>query len=123
MSLDQLRDQTCASLALMLPQLGGDVSRLVDECLADARKSFRDDFIRQLSPAAWAKITLIYFKHFLDTGCDVSVAEIVADVVRDSIRTSRMDMLTLQLAQEKMVVQMDAEQDAMHATHLHVVRG
>ena len=36
-------------------------------------------------------------------GCDVSVAEIVAAVVRDSISTSRMDMLTLQLAQQKII--------------------
>lgn len=102
MEFDQLRDQTCASLMLLVPQLEEDVSRLVDECLDDARKTFRNEFICQLSPAAWARITLIYFKHFIDTGCDVSVAEIVAAVVRDSIGTSRMDMLTLQLAQQKM---------------------
>ena len=122
MNLDLLRNQACASLALSLPQLDGDVSRLVDECLADARKSFRDEFILQLGPVAWATITLIYFKHFLDTGCDVSVAEIVTEVVRDSIRTSRMDMLTLQLAQDKLVAQMDAAREEDHAHHLRVVR-
>lgn len=109
MELEQLRDQTCASLALLLQQPEEDVSRLVDECLADARKTFRNEFIAQLSPAAWARITLIYFKHFLDTGCDVSVAEIVATVVRDSINTSRMDMLTLQLAQQKIDLQAPAK--------------
>ena len=85
----------------MAPQVE-DACLLVDECLANARKAFRDEFIFQLSPQAWAKITLIYYKHFLDTGCDVSIAEIVAAVVRDSITTSRMDMLTLQLAQQKL---------------------
>jgi len=118
MELEQLRDQTCASLALLVPQLEEDVSRLVDECLADARKTFRTEFICQLSPAAWAKITLVYFKHFLDTGCDVSVAEIVATVVRDSIHTSRMDMLTLQLAQQKM----DARASSKKSPSLTVVK-
>ena len=100
MELEQLRDQACTHLRLQAPQLE-DASMLVDECLANARKAFRNEFICQLSPQAWAGITLIYYKHFLDTGCDVSVAEIVAAVVRDSINTSRMDMLTLQLAQQK----------------------
>ena len=105
MEFDQLRDQACANLMLMMPSLEEDASRLVDECLTDARKSFRNEFICRLSPAAWAKITLIYFKHFLDTGCDVSVAEIVVAVIRDSINTSRMDMVTLQLAQQKVDLQ------------------
>ncbi len=102
MEFDDLRDQACANLMLLMPGLEEDASRLVDECLADARKSFRNEFICRLSPAAWARITLIYFKHFLDTGCDVSVAEIVVAVIRDSINTSRMDMVTLQLAQHKL---------------------
>lgn len=118
MDFDDLRDQACACLALQAPQLQGDVGRLVDECLSDARKAFRNEFICQLSPAAWAKITLIYFKHFLDTGVDVSIAEIVAAVVRDSIHTSRMDMITLQLAQK-----LEAEQaEAPRAPALRVVR-
>jgi hypothetical protein len=108
MELDQLRDRTCACLAILVPQLEG-ASRLVDECLVNAKKAFKNEFICQLSPDAWARITLIYFKHFLDTGCDVSVAEIVATVVRDSINTSRMDMLTLQLAQQKMDQQTQAK--------------
>jgi len=119
MNLDHLRDQTCACLAMLVPQLGGEVSRLVDECLENAQRSFRNEFIAQISPAVWARITLIYFKHFVDTGCDVSVAEIVAAVIRDSIHTSRMDMVTLQLAQDKMVARMDAGS----APRLHVVRG
>jgi hypothetical protein len=101
MNQEQLREQICAHLGIMAPQVE-DACLLVDECLANARKAFRDEFIFQLSPQAWAKITLIYYKHFLDTGCDVSIAEIVAAVVRDSITTSRMDMLTLQLAQQKL---------------------
>lgn len=100
MTLEQLHDHICAHLAVQAPQLE-DAALLVEECLANARKAFRDEFITQLSPQAWAKITLIYYKHFLDTGCDLSIAEIVAAVVRDSINTRRMDMLTLQLSQEK----------------------
>ncbi len=119
MDLDHLREQTCACLALLVPQLGADAGRLVDECLENAQRSFRNEFIAQISPAAWAKITLIYFKHFIDTGCDVTVAEIVAAVVRDSINTSRMDMLTLQLAQAKL----DEQATAKHPPALHVVRG
>lgn len=119
MNLDHLREQTCANLALLVPQLAGEAGRLVDECLDNAQRSFRNEFIAQISPAAWARITLIYFKHFVDTGCDVTVAEIVAAVIRDSIHTSRMDMITLQLAQDKLVARMDAD----NAPHLHVVRG
>jgi hypothetical protein len=118
MNLDQLREQTCANLALLAPPLGADAARLVDECLDDARKTFRNEFICQLSPVAWAKITLIYFKHFVDSGCDVTVAEIVAAVVRDSIQTSRMDMLTLQLSQRKM----DEQSSMKRPPALRVVR-
>ncbi|MFY0676618.1 MAG: hypothetical protein K6L74_03635 [Neptuniibacter sp.] len=100
MEIDQLRDQTCFCMELLVPELG-DSSQLVDECLADARKSFRDSFICNFRPEAWAKITLIYHKHFLDTGCDVTVAEIFAEVVRDSIKSNRMDFLTMNLAQYK----------------------
>lgn len=119
MNLDHLREQTCACLALLVPQLDGDVGRLVDECLGNAQRSFRNEFIAQISPAVWARITLIYFKHFIDTGCDVTVAEIVAAVIRDSIHTSRMDMVTLQLAQAKL----DEQATATHPPALHVVRG
>ena len=101
MELDELRTQICACLALRLPQLA-DPTRLVDECLANAQKSFRNDFILGFRPEAWAQITIIYFKHFLDTGCDVSIGEIFHELVRDAIHTSRMDMLTLQLAQRKL---------------------
>ncbi|MFW1676636.1 hypothetical protein ACFVYJ_02485 [Pontibacter sp. JAM-7] len=102
--LEQLRQQTCFCLQLMAPELG-DASSLVDECFSDAQKYFKDTFICQFRPEAWAKITLTYHKHFLDTGCDVSIAEIVAVVVRDAIGTNRMDFLTLNLAQQK---QLDA---------------
>src|SRR5574343_959310 len=118
MNLDHLRDQACANLALLVPQLAEDAGRLVDECLASAQRSFRNEFIAQISPAAWARITLIYFKNFVDTGCDVTVAEIVAAVVRDSIHTSRLGMTTLQLAQDKVIARMDSGA----APHLHVVR-
>ena len=117
MDLNQLRDQACAHLALLLPTVERDVSQMVDECLSDARKAFRDEFLYRLSPAAWARITLIYFKHFIDTGCDVSVAEIVATVVRDSIHTSRMDMVTLQLVQNKL----DEQNAGPHPPALKVV--
>ncbi len=98
--LDQLKQQTCFCLQLMAPELG-DASPLVEECFTDAQKYFRNNFILQFRPEAWAKITLTYYKHFLDTGCDVTVAEIVAVVVRDAIGTNRMDFLTLNLAQQK----------------------
>ncbi len=100
MDLAQLRDQTCARLQLLTPGLG-DASLLVDECFTNALKSFRENFMCQLRAEAWAMITLTYHKHFLDTGCEVSIAEIVAVVVRDSINTNRMDFLTLSLAQQK----------------------
>lgn len=99
MEFDQLRDQTCFCMELLAPELG-DCSSLVDECLANARLSFRDDFICLFRPEAWAKITLIYHKHFVDTGCDISVAEMIATVVRDSIHSNRMDFLTMSLAQQ-----------------------
>lgn len=87
-------------MELLAPELG-DCSQLVDECLADARTSFRNSFICQFWPEAWAKITVVYHKYFLDTGCDVPVAEIIAEVVRDSIKSNRMDFLAMSLAQHK----------------------
>ena len=102
MDLDTLRDQACAYLALRHPELKDGAAQLVDECLANAQKSFKNDFICRLSPQAWGRITIIYFKHFIDTGCDVSIGEIFAAVIRDSINISRMDMLTLDLAQRKL---------------------
>lgn len=102
MDFDTLRNQACAHLALRCPELKEGAAKLVDECLANARISFRDEFICRLSPAAWARITIIYVKHFVDTGCDVSIGEIFAAVIRDSINISRMDMLTFDLAQQKL---------------------
>ena len=101
MDIDTLSAQACAYLALQHPELKDGAAQLVDECLANAKTSFRNEFICQLSPQAWARITIIYFKHFLDTGCDVTVGEIFAAVLRDSINISRMDVLTLELAQRK----------------------
>lgn len=100
MDFDQLRDQACANLRLLLPQ-AGDSSRLVDECLSSARHSFKDEFILQLGPAAWARISLIYATTFLDNGADVSVGEICALVLRDSININRMNMLAQQLGQSR----------------------
>lgn len=74
---------------------------LVDECLANASSTFSDDFICQFRPSAWANITLTYHKHFVDTGCDITISEIIAEVIRDSICTKRMDYLTMALAQLK----------------------
>ncbi|MES9832589.1 MAG: hypothetical protein ABW139_10125 [Candidatus Thiodiazotropha sp. DIVDIV] len=97
MKLEKLRDQATTCIRLLVPQLG-DASILVDECLASAEKSFSSEFILSLSPQAWAKITIIYHKHFLDTGSDVPVGEMVAEVVRDSIDIKRIDFLTQSLA-------------------------
>jgi hypothetical protein len=100
MELDRLRDQITASIAIWAPELG-DASLLVDECLNSALKSFSKAFVCSLSPQTWAKITIIYHKHFLDTQSDVSVGEMVAEVVRDSIDTKRIDFLTQNLALRK----------------------
>ncbi|MEJ2455271.1 MAG: hypothetical protein P8103_14090 [Candidatus Thiodiazotropha sp.] len=100
MELERLRDQITASISIWAPELG-DASMLVEECLDSALKSFSTEFVCSLSPQAWAKITIIYHKHFLDTQSDVSVGEMVAEVVRDSIDTKRIDFLTQNLAVRK----------------------
>lgn len=101
MSPDELKQHACAHLQVIAPQIK-DASFLLDACLADARKYFRDDFINMISPEAWAKITLIYHKHFLDSGQDISIAEIIVAVIRDSLTTKRMDMVTLNISQQKL---------------------
>ncbi|MCP5426339.1 MAG: hypothetical protein H6970_14935 [Gammaproteobacteria bacterium] len=101
MNFDELRERACASLARLMPQVEGS-SRLVDECLSNARLAFRDEFILQLSPEAWARIALIYTTTFLDSQADVSVGDIAAAVLRDSIHIGRMEMLAQQLAQRKL---------------------
>lgn len=100
MNIEELRENVCAHLKLLAPQIE-DTAFLVDACFADAKKYFRDDFIYLISPEAWAKVTLVYHKHFLDSGNDISIAEIIVAVIRDSINTKRMDMVTLQLSQYK----------------------
>jgi hypothetical protein len=100
MNFEELRQRTCASLFLLLPE-AGDSSRLVDECLSSARLSFRDEFILRLSPEAWARISLTYATTFLDSGTELSVGEIGAAVLRDAININRLDMLAQQLAQSK----------------------
>ncbi len=104
MELDKLRDQTTAVIRIWAPELG-DASMLVDECLASALKSFSREFIGSLGPQAWAKITVIYHKHFLDIESDVPVGDMVAEVVRDSIDTRRIDFLTQNLAVKKRYAQ------------------
>jgi len=104
MELDKLREQITAVIRLWAPQLG-DTSLLVDECLDSALKSLSRELVCSLSPQAWAKITVIYHKHFLDTGSDVSVGEMVAAAVRDSIDTRRIDFLTQNLAVKKRYAQ------------------
>lgn len=100
MDFDELREQACVSLRMLLPQ-ADDPSRLVDECLSSARRSFRDEFILSLSPAAWARIALVHVTTFLDTGADVSVGDICASVLRDSINLRRMELLAQGLAQTR----------------------
>lgn len=100
MNFEELRQRTCASLFLLLPE-AGDSSKLVDECLSSARLALRDEFILRLSPEAWARISLTYATTFLDSGTEVSVGEIVAAVLRDAININRLDMLAQQLAQSK----------------------
>ncbi|MEJ2406858.1 MAG: hypothetical protein P8171_21695 [Candidatus Thiodiazotropha sp.] len=116
MELDRLRDQSIASIRIWAPELG-DASLLVDECLASALKTFSKEFVCGLSPQAWAKITIIYHKHFLDTESDVSVGEMVLEVVRDSIDTKRMDFLTQNLAVRK-----SYEQRKQEAASLSLVK-
>ena len=102
MDISTLRQQTCLHLTLQYPDLYPDgIERLVDECFTNAQKTFKEDFIIQFSPKAWASITITYVTHFLETGVDVSISEIFAAVVRDSIRGNRMDLVVQQLAQQK----------------------
>ena len=100
MTIDELSEHAYAHLKVLAPKIE-DPAFLVDACITNARKYFRDEFITELSPDAWARLTLLYHKHFLDSGQDISIAEIISEVVRDSINTKRMDMVTLNLTQKK----------------------
>lgn len=100
MELADLQKQTVFCLQMQAPDLG-DTTPLVEECFSSARKVFTPDFMLMFRPEAWAKITLSYHTHFLDTGCDITVAEMFVEVVRDAISTNRMDFLTLNLAQHR----------------------
>lgn len=120
MPLEDLRRQTCACLALRYPEID-EPARLVDECFANAQQSFRSEFMLRFRPETWAQITIVYFKHFLDTGIDVGIGEIFHAVVRDAVQTSRMDMLTLQLAQQKEAEQLTSPA-ASRAPILSIVR-
>lgn len=97
MTIDELRERACACLRLRMPP-DNDPAQLVDECLSSARRSLRDEFILLLSPEAWARISLTYVTTFLESETDVSVGEIFAMVLRDSVQINRMDMLAQQLA-------------------------
>ena len=99
MTLAELHERICMNMQILMPDLE-DATMLVDECLDSAARSFTNEFILQLSAEAWARITLIYHKHFLDSGHDISVGEIISAVIRDSLITNRMDMVTLSLAQK-----------------------
>lgn len=121
MELEELRRQTCACLAMRFPEID-EPARLVDECFANAQKSFRNDFLLRFRPEAWAQITIVYFKHFLDTGIDVEIGEIFYTVVRDALNTSRMDMLTLQLAQQKEAERPASPAAASRTPTLSIVR-
>lgn len=97
MTIDELRERACAWLSLRL-RPGLDPGRLVDECLASARQSLKDEFIVRLSPEAWAQISLTYVTVFLDSERDVSIGEMFAAAVADSLRLNRLNMLAEQLA-------------------------
>ena len=120
MPLEDLRRQTCACLAMRYPEID-EPARLVDECFANAQKSFRSEFMLRFRPEAWAQITIVYFKHFLDTGIDVGIGEIFHAVMRDALQTRRMDMLTLQLIQDKEAERL-ASPPAQRAPNLSIVR-
>jgi hypothetical protein len=113
MDFETLREHTCSSLALTCPELADGAARLVDECFKSARQSLRTEFICTISPQAWAKITVIYFKHFVELGCDMTIGEIFAAVIRDSLNINRMDMLTLDLAQKKLDMAANARKSTL----------
>lgn len=100
MSLEILKQQTAAYLEITYPTLD-DASMIVEECFDNALNSFSESFIGLFHPNAWGKITVIYHKHFLETGVDISIGEIFSVAIRDSINTSRMDFLTQSLAQQR----------------------
>ena len=100
MDLDALRDKTIRHLALTYPQLAEGAERLVDECFASALRSVKPDFMGLLSPQAWTAMTILYVKNFLESGIDLSMGQIFAAVIRDSIALNRMDLLTQELAQK-----------------------
>ena len=116
MDIETLRERAAAHLALHYPALQDGATRLVDECLTSARRSLRDEFICRLSPEAWASIALTYIKHFVDTGADVSVGEMFAAAIRDSINLNRLDVLTQDLAQRKTAPPGEAARPAARPT-------
>ncbi len=117
MELDELQEQASCCLALLCPGLQAQAPEIVRQCLVSARTAFRNEFILQLSPQAWARISLSYFTHFVDTGSDVSVGEMFATVMRDSIHLNRLDLLIQDLAQKK-----QAEVEERKRPSLSVVR-
>jgi len=120
MDLGTLRDQACASLYLLIPQVG-DSSRLVDECLTSARKSFRDEFILSLGPQVWAHIALVHVTTFLDSGVDVPVGDLCAAVLRDAVHLHRLDALAQGLVQGLVGAQHSVATDRPAVGHPHLV--
>jgi len=101
MNVEQLKEQTCASLARLHPELADGAAQLVDECFASAARSLLPEFLVRLSPPAWARIAVLYAGSFAETAADVSIGEIFAEVLRDALNIQRMQMLALELAQRK----------------------
>ena len=123
MTFDELKQQTKAYLDICYPSLENS-SPLVEECLDNALKSFSKEFICHFRPESWARITLTYHTHFLETGVDITVGEIFSVVIRDSIKNNRMDFLTQSLAQEKAFQQKNqtADQSTEKIPSLSIVK-
>lgn len=110
MDFNELKQQTKSYLDICYPALENS-SPLVEECFDNALQAFSKEFICQLRPESWARITLTYHKHFLESGIDISIAEIFSVVMRDSIQNNRMDFLTQSLAQDKAFKRQQEERD------------
>ncbi len=121
MSVEELILQTRAYMSLSCPELG-DCAGLIEECMESAQQAFTDEFICQMDHRVWAKITLNYHQQFLQTGCDISVGQMLAESIRDSIRTNRIDFLTQELAQQNLYQQLQRPPLAKVETPcLHIV--
>ncbi len=121
MTVDELTQQTRAYMAISCPQLG-DCLSLIEECIQSARQAFTDEFICSLDHRVWSKITLNYHQQFLQSACDITVGEMLAVLIRDSIQTNRMDFLIQGLAQERLYQQATNANKTKATDHrLHIV--